>query len=393
MYNYRTYSYSREPHLQEIADTCSIASFAVLLALILSLPYFFLSYSRSSTLFILVDGLLQLQANMGSRPELVGHLASEDLQALEVSFGNLHLPGMTSIESTAVPPGMSPSTGPPGMAQPPPSLPPRPAGIPSNFQPPAGMANINFNAPVIRLGARDERGPATGDRMRDGGGARRGLGMGGGMDRERAERQQALAPPTREEIARTIFVGNITEGVGGDMGMERILRSAGNLRRWTRATEPDGKPCTFGFAEYEDAESLETAAEIFKDGVEVPVKRPEANGVKKENGIKTENGLNTKVEGDANVKTEDISEAKAEGSDDIEAGYVKVDKTENGDVQAEEEVTKARLLVRYMNSLKRFLLTRSIDRGRRRVEEIRRRVEGSPSGESGCSTISYGRRS
>ena len=40
-------------------------------------------------------------------------------------------------------------------------------------------------------------------------------------------------PPTREEIARTIFVGNIPDGVGGDDGMERILETAGKLVRWT----------------------------------------------------------------------------------------------------------------------------------------------------------------
>lgn len=81
-----------------------------------------------------------------------------------------------------------------------------------------------------------------------------------------------LQPPTKEEIVRTIFVGGITEGTGGDEGIERILRSAGNLRRWIRATDADDKPCKFGFAEYEDPESLGTAVEVLND-VEVPVKR------------------------------------------------------------------------------------------------------------------------
>jgi hypothetical protein len=81
-----------------------------------------------------------------------------------------------------------------------------------------------------------------------------------------------LQPPTRDEIVRTLFVGGITEGCGGDDGIERILRSAGGLRRWIRATDADEKPCRFGFAEYENPESLEIAVEILKD-VEVPVKR------------------------------------------------------------------------------------------------------------------------
>lgn len=95
-----------------------------------------------------------------------------------------------------------------------------------------------------------------------------------------------LQPPTKEEIVRTIFIGGITEGTGGDEGVERILRSAGNLRRWIRATDADDKPCKFGFAEYEDPESLGTAVEVLKD-VEVPVKRqmPSEDGDKEEREV------------------------------------------------------------------------------------------------------------
>ena len=80
-----------------------------------------------------------------------------------------------------------------------------------------------------------------------------------------------LVPPTKDEVLRTIFVGGITEGAGGDAGMERILRCAGNLRRWTRAMDADDKACRFGFAEYEDPDSLSTAIDVLKN-VEVPVK-------------------------------------------------------------------------------------------------------------------------
>ncbi|KAK4998853.1 hypothetical protein LTR16_007009, partial [Cryomyces antarcticus] len=119
-------------------------------------------------------------------------------------------------------------------------------------------------------------------------GGRRNLGLGNdyrGTDQQRQQLREsmlALQPPTREEIARTIFVGGITEGVS-DEGLERILRTAGNLRRWTRATDADGKACKFGFAEYEDVESLETAKEILGD-VQVPLKKPEIDGAKKEEG-------------------------------------------------------------------------------------------------------------
>ena len=64
-----------------------------------------------------------------------------------------------------------------------------------------------------------------------------------------------------------------------------VSQIAGNLRRWARATNADNKSAQFGFAEYEDAGSLGTAAEIFKD-LEVPIKPKQANGVKvgEENG-------------------------------------------------------------------------------------------------------------
>ena len=115
---------------------------------------------------------------------------------------------------------------------------------------------------------------------------RPGLGAGQGMDAQRQavrESMMQLVPPTKEEIVRTIFVGGITEGIGGDEGIERILQCAGNLRRWIRATDADNKACRFGFAEYEDPESLATAVEVLKD-VEVPVKPQAGSSIKKEDG-------------------------------------------------------------------------------------------------------------
>ncbi|KAL8963371.1 MAG: hypothetical protein Q9183_005018 [Haloplaca sp. 2 TL-2023] len=92
-----------------------------------------------------------------------------------------------------------------------------------------------------------------------------------------------LVPPTKEEILKTIFVGGITEGVSGDDGIERILQCAGNLRRWTRAMDAENKACRFGFAEYEDPDSLSTAVDVLRE-VEVPVKQQMANGVKGDEG-------------------------------------------------------------------------------------------------------------
>ncbi|KAI9888131.1 MAG: hypothetical protein M1823_000066 [Watsoniomyces obsoletus] len=162
-------------------------------------------------------------------------------------------------------------------------------GRTGNFQPPPNMPNINFSAPVIRLGTSGPSKPgqgtggATGGRREGGEGfgsghGRPGLGAShhhGGHDQQRQhmrENMVALVPPTKEEIARTIFIGKITDNVIDDEGIEKILRSAGNLRRWYRAADADGKKASFGFAEYDDALSLEMAVEILKD-VRIPKKK------------------------------------------------------------------------------------------------------------------------
>ena len=162
------------------------------------------------------------------------------------------------------------------------------------------MPKIDFSAPVIRLGAANAGkssmvagsagGIASGRKESNaeaststGGSHRPGLGAGTGMEQQRQalrESMMSLAPPTKDEIARTIFVGGITDGVGGDDGVERILRAAGNLRKWSRAIDADGKACRFGFAEFEDPESLGTAVEVLKD-VQVPKARQD-NKAKKE---------------------------------------------------------------------------------------------------------------
>ncbi|KAL8724517.1 MAG: hypothetical protein Q9181_006787 [Wetmoreana brouardii] len=201
------------------------------------------------------------------------------------------------------PPGMGP---PPGMAPPPgmsaPGVTPPPGmqsnsqqpGRGGNFQPPANLpSNINFNAPVIRLGTTGPSKPpmSMGDSGRresniESRAGRPGLGAGMGMEAQRQavrDNMMNLVPPTKEEILKTIFVGGITEGVSGDEGIERILQCAGNLRRWTRAMDADNKACRFGFAEYEDPDSLSTAVDVLRE-VEVPVKQQMANGVKKEEG-------------------------------------------------------------------------------------------------------------
>ncbi|KAH0559562.1 hypothetical protein GP486_003927, partial [Trichoglossum hirsutum] len=201
-------------------------------------------------------------------------------------------------------PGVAPPPGVPGMPQPQVQQPGRPGALPPSFQTPTNLPNINFSAPIIRLGTSSSTKPATpvsaggsgrkdssGDAM-SGGGGRAGVGAGhGGMEQQRQavrESMLALVPPTKEEVLRTIFVGNIKNDIVSDEEVERILRVAGNLRKWNRVTDADGKKCTFGFAEFEDAESLNTAVEVLKD-IQVPVrKRTSGEQVKQEDGESTE---------------------------------------------------------------------------------------------------------
>ncbi|MCJ1268341.1 hypothetical protein MMC22_008229, partial [Lobaria immixta] len=252
-------------------------------------------------------------------------------------------PGFGSFPGQNAPPGMGSSQGmaPPGMSAPgvapAPGMqsnsqqPGRPGGFPPNFQPPANMPNINFSAPVIRLGTTGPTKPTIplgGDAARresnaEPRSARPGLGAGHGMEAQRQavrESMMQLVPPTKEEVVRTIFVGGITEGAGGDDGIERILQCAGNLRRWTRAMDADNKACRFGFAEYEDPESLATAVDVLRD-VEVPVKQQLANGVKDEDAeeVKPETSKLLVVVDDASLNYLEHYQASRGDQDPIQA--------------------------------------------------------------------------
>jgi len=169
---------------------------------------------------------------------------------------------------------------------------------PSQFQAPPNLpGHINFNAPVIRLGMSGNKPMAFGfdDRRggnADGGGGNRGrLGLGADSrgDFGRQQRESTLQPLTKEEVARTIYVGGLVEGVPDDGAIERIMAVGGGLRHWQRVTDADGKPCTFGFAEFADSTSLAVATELFKEPLELP-------STKYDKVVKTEDGVVEKNE-------------------------------------------------------------------------------------------------
>ncbi|KZM20581.1 nucleic acid binding [Ascochyta rabiei] len=232
---------------------------------------------------------------LGMAPPGVGALLPQD-GLLHCSHLPALPPAAAAPAAAAAPPGVAHTQGPPQLGG------PRP--LPANWQPPANMPNFNFNAPVIRLGTQSARAgaadsPVGGRKESAAMPARRGLGMD--RDGDRRDAPQQVIPPTREEIARTIFVGNIPDGVGGDDGMERILETAGKLVRWTRATDANNKPQTFGFAEFADAQSLETAADIFQD-VKVPSKRQKPGQEKKDDDDEVETSQLHVMVDDASVK-------------------------------------------------------------------------------------------
>lgn len=110
-------------------------------------------------------------------------------------------------------------------------------------------------------------------------GSRPGLGAERNIEQSRAalrESMQALQQPTQDERLRTIFLHKLPESLGDDESIERFLNLFGRLRRWDSAKSnlSDQKGELFGFAQYDDPESLSIAVELLKD-VDLPVKKQE----------------------------------------------------------------------------------------------------------------------
>lgn len=172
-------------------------------------------------------------------------------------------------------PGMAP---PPGFQQANVPQANRPSGLPP-FQAPTNMPNINFNAPVIRLGTGASAGGGRSDDRPAQSGGRAGLGMERGSDQGRMaarESMQTLLPPTSDEKLRTIFLHQIPEGLGGDEGTKKLLGAVGKLRRWdsSDSTSEERKGTKFGFALYDDFDSLAAAVKLLsEEEVQIPTKK------------------------------------------------------------------------------------------------------------------------
>ncbi|PTB77073.1 hypothetical protein M440DRAFT_19335 [Trichoderma longibrachiatum ATCC 18648] len=191
-------------------------------------------------------------------------------------------PGLAAPPGLGPPPGMSPVPGmapPPGIQQANVPQANRPSGLPPAFQPPTNMPNINFNAPVIRLGTGASSGGGRSDDRPSHSGGRSGLGMERGSDQGRMaarESMQTLLPPTNEEKLRTVFLHQLPEGIGGDEGTKKLLSAVGRLKRWDAfdSVSEERKGTKFGFALFEDIDSVATAVKLLtEEEVQIPTKK------------------------------------------------------------------------------------------------------------------------
>ncbi|EWC44101.1 hypothetical protein DRE_07158 [Drechslerella stenobrocha 248] len=155
------------------------------------------------------------------------------------------------------------------------NLPNRP-GVPA-FPPPASLPNINFNAPIIRLGTASTKQPAQSGisshsqptvsaHPTQHSKASGSHNSSSSLSREPAS---GFIPPTVDEQVKSVFVGSLPSFLA-DEGVERILKvAAGPVRRWIRASDEGGKQRNFGFCEYETFEGILAAVTVIH-GLNIP---------------------------------------------------------------------------------------------------------------------------
>ncbi|KAF3941469.1 hypothetical protein ABW19_dt0209705 [Dactylella cylindrospora] len=181
-------------------------------------------------------------------------------------------PGFSYPPGTNPPAAVPPNFSAPGVAPVPgivphaaqANLPARP-GVPA-FPPPASLPNINFSAPIIRLGTsstKPQSATGSGSQSQAAGSGHATSGSksasnqnsGSGLSRESAS---SFVAPTIDEQIKSVFVGSLPPAFE-DEWIERILKAAGPVRRWIRVSDESGNPRSFGFCEYETFDGVHAA--------------------------------------------------------------------------------------------------------------------------------------
>lgn len=149
-----------------------------------------------------------------------------------------------------------------------------------------------------------------------------------------------LVPPTRDEKLRAIFVYRIPGTLSGQK-LETLLGLAGRLRRWECETAPEKEreleDELFGFAHYEDADSLASAIELLKT-VEVPLKKQEPKAKELADEKKEDEDKDGEEAENGEVKAPEVVKvALGVSVDAMTAEYIESHK----DGQSEEEAAEA----------------------------------------------------
>ncbi|KAG0186161.1 hypothetical protein DFQ28_008246 [Apophysomyces sp. BC1034] len=123
----------------------------------------------------------------------------------------------------------------------------------------------------------------------------------------------SVADTSSTEKLTTLFVGAIPAGIP-DAWIEKLLKATGKLRNWKRVKDQSGNPKGFGFAEYEDPDSVLRALLVLSSETE------EGQGIvlKAMDGSDTEKKLIVKADDNVRNYLDQYQKSRTKTSEDEE---------------------------------------------------------------------------